>query len=140
MDYTAYNEALSWLEFLEGCQNQIDVQLIAANFKLSETQKIGFVMGRGNPDWKKGHDKIPGAGRPKGSVSKEKKQMLERIEFVLGLLDETIEKDIHALKPRERAELWKSLQEYIRPKLMRTEVKAEVTSGPKKIGFDESES
>ena len=67
--------------------------------------------------FEKGH----GGLKPKGVPNKKTQEQLKRIEYVLGLLDETIDKDIKALKEIERARLWADLQEYIRPKLARTE-------------------
>ena len=60
-------------------------------------------------------------GRPAGALSQKTIEAVERVEFVLSLLEDTIEEDIEKLKPSERARLWNDLQEYIRPKLARTE-------------------
>jgi hypothetical protein len=46
----------------------------------------------------------------------------ERIEWVLELLDETLEDSIRKLKPKDQVDLWMNLQEYIRPKLQRMNV------------------
>jgi len=62
------------------------------------------------------------SGKPKGAKNKKTVETLKRIEYVLGLLDQTIDKDIKALESRERAKLWSDLQEYIRPKLARQEI------------------
>lgn len=64
--------------------------------------------------------KIKTGGKKKGLPNKRTQQALLRVEFVLSLLDQTIEKDIKALEPRERAKLWIDSQEYVRPKLNRT--------------------
>jgi len=61
-------------------------------------------------------------GRQKGSVNKVTAKAKERIEFVLGLLEETLEYDIAGLKPVERVNLWNDLQEFVRPKLSRSEL------------------
>lgn len=61
-------------------------------------------------------------GRKKGSINKVTAECRQRIEFVLGLLDENIEKDIKAIGEVERVKLWASLQEFVRPKLARTEL------------------
>ena len=80
-----------------------------------------------------GNDK----GRPKGAKDKFKQETKRRIDKVLTQLELTLEADIKALPDRERVRLWTELQEYINPKLQRTEIKGEITTGPKKIGFEE---
>ncbi len=64
-------------------------------------------------------------GRSAGTPNKKTVEVVSRIERVLTCLDETIEYDIMQLTPKDRALLWKDLQEYIRPKLARTEMKHE---------------
>lgn len=64
-------------------------------------------------------------GREKGVVNKRTAEQTQRIERVLSLLDDTLDEDIKSLPPRERVVLWKDLQEFIRPKLARTEMKHE---------------
>lgn len=70
-----------------------------------------------------GHQKK--GGRGKNTKNKKTLEVKQRIEFVLGLIDETIERDIKAMNPRERAMLWKDLQEYVRPKLNRTTIESD---------------
>ena len=72
--------------------------------------------------FKKGDKKPINSGKKKGSKNKRTEEQLKRIEYVLEILDTSIDKDIKALEPRERAKLWVDLQEYIRPKLARTEL------------------
>ncbi len=79
-----------------------------------------------------GNDK----GRPKGAKDKFKQETKRRIDKVLTQLEETLEADIKALPDSQRVRLWTELQEYINPKLQRTEIKGEITTGPKKIGFE----
>lgn len=67
----------------------------------------------------KGQFKPGNTGKPKGAMNKTTAANKERIEFVLSLLDDTLEEDILKLKPKERVELWSTLQEFIRPKLQR---------------------
>ena len=67
--------------------------------------------------FQKGHNGL----RKKGTLNKKTVQIKERIELVLEILDESIEADILALKPREKVQLWMDLQEFIRPKLQRTQ-------------------
>ena len=76
-------------------------------------------------------------GRPKGAKDKFKQETKRRIDKVLTQLELTLEDDIKALLDKERVKLWADLQEYINPKLQRTEIKGEITTGPKKIGFEE---
>lgn len=59
------------------------------------------------------------AGRPRGAKNKLTREVKERIEWVLELLDEQLEGDIKKLKAGERVRLWIDLQEYVRPKLQR---------------------
>ena len=85
--------------------------------------------------FKKGHsgnDK----GRPKGAKDKFKQEAKRRIDRVLTLLEETLDDDLKALPKNQRVKLWADLQEYINPKLQRTEIKGDVNIGPKKIGFE----
>ena len=66
-------------------------------------------------------------GKPKGAKNKVTSEQKERIEKVLALIDETLEEDLVKMKPKERVDLWAALQEYIRPKLQRTQVELEST-------------
>lgn len=61
-------------------------------------------------------------GRPKGVKNKITREIQAKVEWVLGLLDETAEEDLKKMKPQERIRLWADLQEFIRPKLQRTNV------------------
>jgi len=58
-------------------------------------------------------------GRPKGVKNKVTREIQAKVEWVLELLDETVEEDLKKMKPPERIKLWTDLQEYIRPKLQR---------------------
>ena len=69
------------------------------------------------------HKFKPGeGGRPKGSPNRITTEQKERVEWVLELLDETLEENIRKLKPKDQVDLWMNLQEYIRPKLQRMNV------------------
>lgn len=61
-------------------------------------------------------------GRPKGAVNKRTKESIERVEWVLSLIEPKLEADIKALSERDRVMLWNDLQEYVRPKLARTTI------------------
>jgi hypothetical protein len=69
---------------------------------------------------KKGQPKV--AGRTKGTPNKRTQESIERVEWVLSLLEPTLESDIAAITEIERVRLWNDLQEYVRPKLARTQV------------------
>jgi hypothetical protein len=70
-------------------------------------------------------------GRPKGAANKITREYKERVEWVLELLDETLEESIEKLKPKDKVDLWMNLQEFIRPKLQRMNV--EITPPEDKI-------
>ena len=70
-------------------------------------------------------------GRPKGATNKITRNCKKRVEWVLGLLDETLEESIEKLKPKDKVDLWLNLQEYIRPKLQRMNV--DITPSDDKI-------
>lgn len=76
-------------------------------------------MARSSATFKPGERR---GGKVKGQPNKRTKEVLKTIETVLGFLNETIKEDIEKLKPVERAKMWNDLQEYIRPKLARTEL------------------
>ena len=58
-------------------------------------------------------------GRPRGVKNKITREIQAKVEWVLELLDETVEEDLKKMKPPDRIRLWADLQEYIRPKLQR---------------------
>ena len=57
------------------------------------------------------------------------KKSMERIRKVLDQLEETLTEDIQSLPKHQRVRLWFELQEYVNPKLQRTDL----TSGDKPI-------
>lgn len=63
-----------------------------------------------------------GGGSRKGVPNKRTVESVKRVEWVLSILEKTLEDDIEAVNPNERVKLWNDLQEYIRPKLARTEI------------------
>jgi len=65
-------------------------------------------------------------GKKKGSVNKKTQEAAMRVEYVLSLLEDTIENDIKLIEPKERVKMWDSLQEYVRPKLQRTEINGNI--------------
>ena len=77
----------------------------------------------------------PGPGRPKGKKNKKTRETLDMIDKMIKLLDETFDDDVSKMKPAERAKMKVDLLEYKAPKLARTEIKAEITTGAKKIGI-----
>lgn len=64
-------------------------------------------------------------GRPKGVKNKITREIQAKVEWVLELLDETVEEDLKKMKPPDRIRLWADLQEYIRPKLQRVNLDVE---------------
>ena len=92
---------------------------------------------KGKKGFVKNDPNINTNGRPKGAKDKFKQETKRRIDKVLTQLEETLEADIRALPDSQRVRLWTELHEYINPKLQRTEIKGEITTGPKKIGFEE---
>jgi len=74
-----------------------------------------------------GHTGLRKAGIP-NKVTTEVKQ---RIERVLEILDESLESDLQALSPKEKVQLWMDLQEFIRPKLQRSQT--DITSKGEQI-------
>ena len=58
-------------------------------------------------------------GRPKGAKNRITREIQAKVEWVLQVLDDTVEEDLAKMKPPERVKLWAELQEYIRPKLQR---------------------
>ena len=82
----------------------------------------------------------PGPGRPKGAKNKKTREALERIRYIMSRLDETLDQDIDDLKAEGRMKLRTDMTEYLIPKLQRTEIKGEITTGPKKIGIQKTPS
>ena len=66
--------------------------------------------------FEKGHQS--NGGRPKGSQNKSK-LINKNLDRALALCQEQFEKDIMALSPKERIQLWEKLHEYRMPKLTR---------------------
>jgi len=65
----------------------------------------------------------------KGVKDKFTKESIARISKVLTQLEKTLAADIKALDKTQRVKLWVELQEYVNPKLSRTDL----TSGNKPI-------
>lgn len=66
------------------------------------------------------------SGRPKGSLNKKSTAVKQRIEWVLDLLEESLEESIQKMRPTEKVRLWAELQEYVRPKLQRVNLEVGV--------------
>jgi hypothetical protein len=60
-------------------------------------------------------------GKKKGQPNHKTKEKKDRVEWVLGLLEETLEQDVKKLTPAERARYHATMLEYAVPKLARTE-------------------
>ena len=138
MNYNEYNRITDEIKMVDLQMAELSVRLIELENELKESQKIGFKMAkkRGNPNIK------PGPGRPKGRLNKKTEKALNTIRRVLDAIEgedcERLIRDIDELKGSERVKLWAELREYVDPKLSRTEIHADIKSGPVKIGFDES--
>lgn len=63
-----------------------------------------------------------GKGRPKGSQNKTTVQMKEFLMSVSEHLEEGLLDDLQELQPIDRIKVWLSLQEYLLPKLSRTDI------------------
>lgn len=74
--------------------------------------------------FKTGHEKV--GGRRAGSINKKTAEQKKRIEYVLSILQKTLAQDIKTIDATERTKLWCTLQEYMVPKLARTEVSGEL--------------
>ena len=61
----------------------------------------------------KGH---PGL-KPKGAVSRQSKEYLARVEWVMQLLEENLDANIQSLPAKEQVSLWLDLNKYIFAKL-----------------------
>lgn len=68
--------------------------------------------------FKKGH---PGYKKI-GSLNNVTRKMRERVEKVLAILEETLEDDLETLSPKEKVQLWVSLQQFVRPKFKRIQM------------------
>jgi len=76
-------------------------------------------------------------GKPKGAISK-KTESWERLGgFLIDEGAERYEKYLNTLKDKAFAEEFRNILEYFKPKQQRTEIKGEITTGPKRIGFTE---
>jgi hypothetical protein len=76
-------------------------------------------------------------GRPKGVKNKISREIQEKIEWALEILDSTFEEDVKKMRPAERVRLWADMQEYIRPKLQRVNMEIETeTTQLTKIIFE----
>ena len=72
---------------------------------------------------------IKTGGRQKGSINRKTKDVIDRAERVLTLIESNyLEKDIAKLSPYQRMLMYSDMMEYKAPKLSRTEVKSENTN------------
>ena len=72
-----------------------------------------------------------GGLKQKGTLNKKTREFREKIDMVLNILDDRIEQNIETLTPKEQVQMWMDLQEFIRPKLQRTQT--DLTSKDKEI-------
>lgn len=55
-------------------------------------------------------------------INKKTQESIQRVEWVLTILEPKLQEDIEAISAKDRVMLWNDLQEYIRPKLQRTTI------------------
>ncbi len=60
--------------------------------------------------------------KPKGAINKQTQKYLERVEWVISLLEVDIEENILNMSPKEKVLLWLELQKFVNPKLQRVKV------------------
>ena len=74
---------------------------------------------------KNDHEGLFKVGHPgykqKGTLNKKTREFREKIDMVLNFLDDRIEQNLESLSPKEQVQMWMDLQEFIRPKLQRTQ-------------------
>ncbi|MFZ4707350.1 MAG: hypothetical protein ACOYMF_15190 [Bacteroidales bacterium] len=69
---------------------------------------------------------LPGnPGRPKGALNKTTYKQKEEILEILGFFKETLKEDIENMSSSERVHAWMDLQEFLLPKLQRTQMEVE---------------
>jgi len=76
-------------------------------------------------------------GKPAGAISKKTEQWNQLGEFIINEGAKKYMDYLSKLKAKDYAERFERILEYFKPKQMRTEIKGEITTGPKKIGFEE---
>ena len=78
-----------------------------------------------------------GGLKQKGTLNKKTREFREKIDMVLNILDDRIEQNIETLTPKEQVQMWMDLQEFIRPKLQRTQTDLTTKGDPiTKITFE----
>ena len=88
----------------------------------------------------KGKFKGPGPGRPKGSRDKKALLWEEVGKYLIGEGSGRYLEYLKGLGDKDFADRFERILEYFKPKQQRAEIRADVQTGPKKIGFvDESE-
>ncbi|MEI8048885.1 MAG: hypothetical protein WCI92_16000 [Bacteroidota bacterium] len=65
------------------------------------------------------------SGRPKGAINKTTRLQKEQILEAIGFCGATLKEDIEKMSPKERVDAWMNLQEFLLPKLARTQVEVE---------------
>lgn len=74
--------------------------------------------------------------KSKRGPAKITKERQDRILKILEKLDKGISADLKAMKPHERVQMWKDLQEFVVPKLNRTEAKIEIDANINTLPFN----
>jgi len=86
-----------------------------------------------NGKFKKGH----GISKPKGSVSKKTLAWEKLGEFIINEGADRYMELLLSSEDKAFAEEFRNILEYFKPKQQRTEIKGEIITGAKLIGFDE---
>ena len=76
-------------------------------------------------------------GRPPGSKNKKTEQWHELGEYIINKGAKKYMNYIEKLTDKDYAERFERILEYFKPRQMRTEIKADINTEPKKIGFEE---
>jgi hypothetical protein len=76
--------------------------------------------------FQKGHAKLPGSGMKKGQKTERGQQWEALGELITGRLTDKVTEYIDTLPPEKMFTAYLQLLEYFKPKLTRSEIKAEV--------------
>ena len=76
-------------------------------------------------------------GKPKGALSAKTKAWDKLGEFIVNDGAERYSEYLNTLSMESFANEFRAILEYFKPRQQRTEIKGEITTGPKKIGFEE---
>ena len=75
--------------------------------------------------------------KPKGALSAKTKAWDKLGEFIINDGAQKYSEYLDTLNNESFANEFRAILEYFKPRQQRTEIKGEITTGPKKIGFEE---